>query len=1702
MKRFATILLLCTTLTALSQPYNNEWINYSQPYYKFKIGATGLYRITQPVLSGLGIGSTPTERFQLWRNGKEIPLYTTIATGAMGPADYIEFWGEANDGQPDAELYPVANHHLNTKWSLQTDTAAFFLTITTTGTNKRLVPTANALPSALAPEPFFIHTAAKYYKEKMNRGFADANAGTYLYSSSYDKGEGWTSNDIAGGGTRSEAFNNLFAYTGAGATAPSLQINAVGVAPNTRQFEVKLNGTVVQVQTMDYFEYARITIPITTAQISGATNNIDIKNLSAVSTDRMDIAQTTITYPRQFNFGGADNFSFSLPASAAGNYLEITGFNYGAANPVLYDMTNGKRYIAATTSTPVPTARIHLEPSATVRQLLLVSQAAGFPKEVTTIQAKNFINYALPANQGNYLIISHPALMSGAGGANPVEDYRAYRSSATGGAHAARIYLSDELVDQFGFGVKKNPAGIRNFIRWARANYSQPVKNIFLIGHGMNYINYRVFETSPGVDALNLVPTFGEPASDNMLAANSLADASPAIAIGRLSVINAAEVQIYLQKMIQYEQHQASLSPVIADKAWSKNVVHVVGASDGFLAVFLSNAVSNYKNIIGDTLYGANVATYSKASSAPVEQANSAGLYRLYEEGLGLMTYFGHSSATTLEFNLDNPENYNNPGKYPVSIVLGCNAGNFYTYNPLRLTQKETMSEKFVLADNRGSIAFIASTHFGIPSYLDLLNSHTYRSASVSLYGQSMGDIMKASVQQLFQDNPNDYYARIHSEQTTIHGDPALRLNGNAAKPDYAIEDQYLKINPSFISVAENRFSVKAKFFNLGKAPDRDIVVELKRTFPDLSTMVIRRDTIPGIRFIDSLSYDIDIVPLRDKGLNKISICLDADNTANEIFETNNCITKEIFIYEDEARPVYPYAFSIINKQNIKLVASTANPFSTMKQYTMEMDTTELFNSPLKITRSLSSTGGVLEFTPGITFTDSTVYYWRVSPVPVSGPPVWNNASFVYLNPGTFGSTDVGYNQSHYYQHTRSATERMTYSAVSRQWSFDKPIQNLKINLGTWNVAGVSQYNDLCVFFNDVPRIRLFCKPSTLQFNVIDPVSFYPWLNQFVSPGQGLYGSGEIFCDPDETRIHSFEYPYADTSNRRKMMDFMRDIVPNGHYVIVRNFTYPINTGAPIAWAEDWRADENHLGTGQSIYHYLKNAGFTGIDSFYKVRPWALVYKKNDPSFTPRWLVGNDSAHRPTMSIDIPITDTVAYLTSPVFGPARAWKQLIWRGTGDAIGDTATVDLIGVRSNGTEQTLFTGLTTAQQNVNVSSINAAEYPFVKLKLRTADRRNLTPYQLRYWRLTYDPVPEGAIAPNLFLSAKDTVEVGEPLDYKIAFKNISDAPFDSLKIKMVITDRNNVPHIIPLSKRRPLLTSSSAPADTLHIGALVNTTTLAGNNMLFLEANPDNDQLEQHHFNNFAYRSLYVRPDSLDPLLDVTFDGVHILNRDIVSAKPDILIKLKDEARWMVLNDTSLLTLQVRYPNGSLRRFYFNSDTVQFTPAGQAPNTDNTATINFKPWFTQDGEYQLIVTGKDRSENAAGAIEYKVIFEVINKPMISNMLNYPNPFTTSTAFVFTVTGSEVPQNIKIEIMTITGKVVREITKDELGPLHIGRNITEFKWDGTDQYGSKLANGIYLYRVVTNLDGKALDKYRSQGENTDKYFIRGYGKMYLMR
>jgi hypothetical protein len=1684
MKRLLLLLLIALGLYTQAQVYNNEWIDYNKTYYKFKVGATGVYRISQAVLSGVGLGSVPAEQFQLWRNGRQVPVYTTIPSGAFGASDYIEFFGEMNDGKSDNALYRNPDYQLNDKWSLQTDTAAFFLTANPAGGNLRLTSTVNDVAgNTLAPEPYFMYTTGKYFKDQINPGYA-ASVGEYVYSASYDIGEGWTSINIAPGGPLTYSFNSLRVYSAG--PDPSLRVHVSGNAINPRTIRLKLNTDSIFGQEVDYFDYTKMVTPFSIGKLSSDNASIEIANLSNVPTDRMVVHKIELTYPKQFNFDGQSNFQFTLPAGVAGNYLEISNFQYGSVAPVLYDVTNGKSYVTDISNPSL--IKVALLPSAIDRQLILVSEDPSKISQVTSLQIRNFVNYALPANQGNYLIISHKNLFTSSDGTNYVDAYSAYRSSPEGGSFNAKIYDIDELVDQFGLGIKKHPLSIRNFVRWARTNYSSPLKNIFLIGHGLTYQQYRSYESTAGVETLNLVPTFGQPASD-MLFSSTPSNPIPQTPIGRLSVINGNEIAGYLQKVKEYESVQASSSPLTQDKAWMKNVVHVVGSSDEQLGTMLTDYMNKYKAIISDTLFGAKVSTFNKSSTNPVEQIGDTQIPALFKEGISMLLYFGHSSSTALAFSLEDPRNYANTGKYPIMVMLGCNAGNFFNFNTGRFSAPITVSENFTLYPQKGSVAYFASTHLGIVHYLDIYNTRTYTALGNTLYGKSLGEQIIEAIRQVYSlTTTDDYYARFHVEENTLHGDPAIRINAQA-KPDYVIEDPFVRVLPSFISVSKTSFRLDAKFLNIGKAVNQKIAVEVKRQYPGGYTEVIYKDTIRGIRYADSISIDIPIIATRDKGVNKLTVTIDADNAVDELYETNNSIVKEVVIYDDDATPIYPYNYAIINKQNITFAASTADPFASTSQYRIEIDTTDLFNSNFKVTQNLTSKGGLLEFKPSFAFSDSTVYYWRVAKVPASGDLKWNESSFVYLS-----NSDLGYNQSHYFQHLGSATNRISLDS-SRTWNFLPTHSSLTVNNTVYPTGGTQQL-DFYVLANDTSIISGGgCFGDGVIINVLNPNTFKPWANDYSGP-TGLYNSLRSLCSSN--RLNNFEYRINTSADRKKAMDFL-DLIPDGYYVVVKNNANPTDAGNTYTSA--WKADTLLYGTGNTLYDRLYNQGFLTVDSFNRARTWSFVYKKNDKQhFEPEYAFTDGIYDKGNMVVSCQTPDTIGYITSPAFGPAKAWKQLKWRGTSApdaAPGDFPEMEIIGVAPDKSERTLFTNLSSAQQDFDISSVDVKEYPYLKVRMRNADSINYTAYQLKYWRLTYDPVPEGAIAPNIYINMKDSVDVGEPINFGVAFKNVSEVDFDSLKVKLIVTDRNNVQNILPVPRQKKLLSDS-----TLNFNYTIKTGSFSGVNTLYVNVNPDNDQPEQYLFNNFGFKEFYVKPDSLNPLLDVTFDGVHILNHDIVSAKPGILIKLTDEAKWMILDDTSLVTVQLRYPDGSLKQIHFSNDTLKFTPAGQAPNPDNTATIEFLPHLVQDGDYELIILGKDKSANVSGKIQYRVAFQVINKAMISNMLNYPNPFTTSTAFVFTVTGSEVPQNIRIQILTITGKIVREITKQELGPIHIGRNITEFKWNGTDQYGQKLANGIYLYRVITNLNGKSLEKYKSDSDNTDRYFNKGYGKMYLMR
>src|SRR3569833_3011103 len=303
MKTFFTVFLLLVTLGLSAQSYNNEWIDFSKTYYKFKVPSTGVYRITRAVLASVntGLENTPVQQFQLFRNGQEVPIYTSVASGPLGATDYIEFWGRMNDGAPDQALYRSPTYQHTQKWSLETDTATYFLTVNTTSTPFHYTNAVNdTTGTLLTVEPYFMHKQGTYFHSSINPGFAQL-VGEYIYSSSYDLGEFWASGLIGAGSSLTDNQNNLYPNT-AGPDA-AVSFGMMGCADYSRNVRFLLNGSVLIATPMSSFYDVNSTKPVPISMLTSGNAQAQFINNSPVSVNRMVASYYELNYPRQFNFG-------------------------------------------------------------------------------------------------------------------------------------------------------------------------------------------------------------------------------------------------------------------------------------------------------------------------------------------------------------------------------------------------------------------------------------------------------------------------------------------------------------------------------------------------------------------------------------------------------------------------------------------------------------------------------------------------------------------------------------------------------------------------------------------------------------------------------------------------------------------------------------------------------------------------------------------------------------------------------------------------------------------------------------------------------------------------------------------------------------------------------------------------------------------------------------------------------------------------------------------------------------------------------------------------------------------------------------------------------------------------------------------------------------------------------------------------------
>ena len=1733
-KRLFIILLLFFTASPMvfSQTYGNEWISYNQKYYTFPIVNSGIYKLDYTTLltAGIPISTFTSQNIQLFGREKEIPLHIVDGgDSSLDSGDYILFYAERNDSWLDSTLYLDPNTVGNPSYSLVNDTINYFFTWNNLSTNLRYsVETSVDFPS-YTPSNFILQKVESSYGTFYNLGgIPTTNPGVlpnqrehHSSTSFYASGEGFglsAYNGVATGGYTS-GFNVVTNSPYVGVDAPLVKFKGISSshseadAPNGGpnhhvKWEIGASDFVLWDELYTGYDVVFANQYFSSSVLSSGITSLkwSIVNDLSIASDFQSLNYWSLIYPKQPTLDGTYSGKFNVKNNSIQSKIRLDFTNTLVSNPIVFvtgstpikaNLTsfNGGYSMLFNNSANNVDQQVVIQDFSSVSSISIVKPVNSF-----SLSPGFFTDFSLIDVDSALLMIYHQSLILS------TKEYETYRKSIAGGAYKTVMANIDELYLQFGGGISKHINSIRRFTHYMyNLSIVKPV-GLFLVGKSVSLADSgwpygsAGSRTNTASYAMNLIPTFGEPASD--IAITSYLEGNkwiPLIPVGRASVRTDQELFDYLVKVKEFELKQDPNSVYNSEeKDWQKHILHFGGGVNSGQQQTFKGYLDAMKSIIEDSLYGGEVTGYFKTSSSPINPGILTDVNERIADGISLMTFFGHASPSIgsgFDINIDVPSTWNNEGKYPVIIGNSCWVGNMYVN-----TATQSVSERFVNIPLKGAVAFIGASADALDSPTARFTEELYAQFSYYGYGKTLSEQIKNSVNSLEISSFSSLMHEAAAMQMNLLGDPMLRLNWHD-KPEIELTVDKVSFTPENLDLTLDSIGITIVLKNLGKAIVDTFNVEITRDFPLLNIDSVYNFKISRLDYIDTFYYKMPLQPNIGVGINNITVAVDIPSILPEQYDEigNNRVTTTLFVDVDGILPVIPHDFAVVPIDSVTVIGSTINPLAEYKTYRFEIDTTDLFNSPECRYALKSGLGGVKSVNPSewklvsnnqisrLTCTDSTVYFWRVAID--SSVFDWRERSFQYI----IGKK--GWGQDHFFQFKKNDFLNVNYNRNSREREFiDNPPDTLR--------SFIHSFPGTCASFINAQKLEnTYCILSpVIHVDVIDPITHVPWMTRYVPTGENLnndFGNSNDngACNARSMKDFTFNSNSPDALDSLQIM--LLDVIPDGYFVVIYT-----TMGANYS---DWTP---------SMFATFHDS--LGCDSIFPGRAnlaFSIFFKKGDPSsIIQRFAYSNTDVI--DYSVPLENSSLVGLETSTLIGPAGNWGNLYWKQ--DAL-ESPTEDSTALKikvfdvNQSFQFDIDTLFTSNDSILNLNSIvDANLYPYIKLEALYTDSTFMfpSPANIDRWHILYNALPEAAIDGSSgysWIPSKDTLDEGESVKFAIDIRNIYDIDMDSLLVKYWIEDNSHYLH--PLTYlRQDSLKVNEVFRDTIEF----STIDYVGVNSLWMEVNPYvngslvvTDQPEQEHFNNLLQVPFRVTGDNINPILDVTFNGRHILNKDIIAPKSEIFITLKDENPLIIMDsvsDTTQFGVYLTGPDGIQKRIPFvdgaGNVIMQWVPA-DAQN--KRFKIIYPGSFQVDGIYTLLVQGTDRSGNISGDIQYKISFEIIKESTITYLMNYPNPFSTSTRFVFTLTGSEVPQDMIIQIMTVTGKVVREITEDELGPIYIGRNITEFDWNGTDEFGDPLANGVYLYRVKSRLNNEEI-KHRDSGADT--HFTKDFGKMYIMR
>jgi hypothetical protein len=221
----------------------------------------------------------------------------------------------------------------------------------------------------------------------------------------------------------------------------------------------------------------------------------------------------------------------------------------------------------------------------------------------------------------------------------------------------------------------------------------------------------------------------------------------------------------------------------------------------------------------------------------------------------------------------------------------------------------------------------------------------------------------------------------------------------------------------------------------------------------------------------------------------------------------------------------------------------------------------------------------------------------------------------------------------------------------------------------------------------------------------------------------------------------------------------------------------------------------------------------------------------------------------------------------------------------------------------------------------------------------------------------------------------------------------------------------------------------------------------------------------NFTNFLIGgvSQNLTTDTKGPEIKLFMNNENFVSGGMTNQNPNLLVYLSDSSG---INTTGsgighdiVATLNKNSGSKFILNDFYESDKDDYTKGKIVYNLPE----------LRPGEHFLHLKAWDAHNNST---EDSLMFIVAtdDKFQISQVLNYPNPFSNHTRFFFEHNRPNQLLDVVIQIFTVSGKLVKTL-KEQF--LTAGFRNPGMVWDGKDDFGNKVARGVYFYNVIVKTD-----------------------------